>query len=282
MSTIATRARTMGTRAMAGNALAACLLVLAGAQGCAAEPTAAEVVEKHGKAIGGAEAWRKIDAMVWVGHVESAQAPAQFVLALKRPNKTRFEIRGGSQQAVRIFDGNRGWKVRSAQGKPSLTPYTPEEDKFAHDEQVIDGPLIDCEAKGITVVMEGTDEVDGHKAYRLGVTLPSGSSRREWIDAQTYLDIKSERQSRNAAGQAHLVTVYYRDYREVDGVRLPFVIESGEGMARAGERLVIDRIQMNPPLQDIMFAKPPSMRGSEEAARPTAAPPYGFRPAPMQ
>jgi hypothetical protein len=35
---------------------------------------------------------------------------------------------------------------------------------------------------------------------------------------------------------------------------------------------VIDRIQMNPPLQDIMFAKPPSMRGSEEAARPTAAP----------
>jgi glyoxylate utilization-related uncharacterized protein len=41
---------------------------------------------------------------------------------------------------------------------------------------------------------------------------------------------------RNAAGQAHLVTVYYRDYREVDGVRLPFVIESGAGMARAGER----------------------------------------------
>jgi hypothetical protein len=281
MGTKAMRTGMMATR-LAGNALAACMLVLAGVQGCAAEPTAAEVVEKHGKAIGGEGAWRKIDAMVWVGHIESAQASAQFVLALKRPNKTRFEIRGGNQLAVRIFDGTRGWKVRATQGKPSLQPYTPEEDKFAHDEQVIDGPLIDCQAKGITVVLEGTDEVDGHKAYRLGVTLPSGSTRREWIDAQTYLDIKSERQSRNAAGQVHLVTVYYRDYREVDGVRLPFVIESGEGMGRAGERLVIDRVTMNPPLQDVMFTKPPSMRGNDESARPTAAPQRGVRPAPMQ
>jgi hypothetical protein len=56
--------------------------------------------------------------------------PAQFVLALKRPNKTLRDSRRQSTGRA-IFDGNRGWKVRSAQGKPSLTPYTPEEDKFA-------------------------------------------------------------------------------------------------------------------------------------------------------
>jgi len=222
--------------------------------------TAAQIVAKNEVARGGQDAWRKIQTMVWVGHVDSANAPAQnlpFVLALKRPNKTRFELTVLNQMAVRVFDGKEGWKLRpSGSGGADIRPYTMDELKFARDEQVIDGPLIDYEAKGVSVTLDGVDQVEGHDAYRLGVRLPSGVNRHVWIDARTFLDVKVDRQSRSALGQPVTVEVMYRNYRNIDGLQIPLMIESGIATSEKKDKLVIDKISLNPPLEDFMFAKP--------------------------
>ena len=39
------------------------------------ELTAGQIVEKNMAARGGAEAWHKVETMVWVGHIEGANAP---------------------------------------------------------------------------------------------------------------------------------------------------------------------------------------------------------------
>src|ERR1700757_5196372 len=55
------------------------------------ELTAEQIVQKNVDARGGLEAWRKIQTMVWVGHMERAGGPMasmSFVLQQKRPNKT--------------------------------------------------------------------------------------------------------------------------------------------------------------------------------------------------
>jgi hypothetical protein len=250
--------------------ISACLAAPAFAQGPAPESatgqsgehglSAAQVVEKNVAARGGADAWRKIQTMAWVGHVESANTTVPtlpFVLELKRPNKTRFEITALGQVAVRVYDGASGWKLRpSRNGKPDLQPYTPDEQKFAHEEQVIDGPLIDFQAKGIAVGLEGLDEVEGHKAYRLRVRLPSGMSHHVWIDAETFLDIKYDRETRTVVGQSATVSVFYRNYRSVEGLQIPTVIETGMGTTQPKNKLVIEKIALNPPLEDWRFAKP--------------------------
>lgn len=224
--------------------------------------SAAQIVEKNAAARGGTEAWRKIQTMIWVGHVESANAAVPtlpFVLELKRPNKTRFEITALNQVAVRVYDGTHGWKLRpSRNGKPDLQPYTPDEQKFAHEEQVIDGPLIDYQAKGIAVGLEGVDEIEGHKAYRLNVRLPSGASHRIWVDAETFLDIKYDRETRNAIGQPATISVFYRNYHSVEGLQIPAIIETGVGAPQPTNKLVIEKIALNPPMEDWRFAKPGS------------------------
>src|SRR5215831_15734474 len=157
-------------RRIAGWAVAACCISTLANAG-APELTAAQIVEKNAAARGGLEAWRRIQTMVWVGHVESADAPASrrsFILEQKRPNKTRFEI----------------------------TADTTDELAFANAAQVIDGPLMDYAAKGVVVTLDGVDEVEGRKAYRLNVRLPSGLRQVVWIDAGTFLDIKYDRVSR--------------------------------------------------------------------------------------
>lgn len=252
----------MTIRGIAG-VLAVCIsaMALAGDPVTAPDLSVAQIIEKNAVARGGLESWRKIQTMVWVGHVESANAPAHFVLAMKRPNKTRLEITALNQIAVRVFDGSHGWKLHPTQGgKPNLQPYTMEEVKFAHDEQVIDGQLMDYQAKGNAITLDGVDEVEGHKAYRLAIRLPSGANRRLWIDAKTFLEIKYDRESRNVLGQPHAVSVFYRDYRSIGGLQVPCTIESGVATAQATDKLVIDEVSYNPSLGDWMFAKPGTPR----------------------
>ena len=222
--------------------------------------TAAQIVEKNVAARGGLEAWRKIQTMVWVGHVETANAAMSgmpFVLELKRPDKTRFEIRAQNQVSARIFDGSHGWKLHpTGNGRPGVQPYTSEELKLARDGQVIDGPLIDYEAKGNAVALDGVDEVEGRKAYRLNVKIPSGVGHHVWVDAETFLDIKSDRVSHNAFGQSGTVVMYYRNYRTIEGIQIPSMIETGGDTTKATDKMVIDKIALNPPLEDRTFAKP--------------------------
>ncbi len=242
-------------------------LVLAGAMSClavrpaaAGELTADEIIGKNAVARGGADAWGKIQTMVWVGHVESGDAGAAnvpFVLELKRPNKTRFEIKGHGQTAMRVYDGSHGWKVHStAGGMPEVEPYTAEELSFERDGQGIEMPFLNFDSANCTATLEGLDEIEGRKAYRLGIRMASGSARHVWVDAKTFLVLKYDREVRNARGQTGAVPVRYSDYRTVEGVEMPFMIEGG-AMSKPGQKMVIDRIVLNPLLDDRLFAKPP-------------------------
>jgi outer membrane lipoprotein-sorting protein len=259
-------------------AIAGFLSICAAAEnGTASTLTADQIVEKNADARGGLEAWRKIETMAWAGHIESANAPAPnlpFVLEIKRPNKTRFEITALNQKAIRVYDGSNGWKVRPAQsGKPEVQPYTSDELKFAQEGEGIDGLLLDSRAKGYTVTLDGIDEIEARSAYRLGVRLPSGATRHVWVDAANFLDLKSDRTWRNANGQTGTVVMSYRDYQAFAGVQLPTTIETGSGSPQAPDKMVIERIALNPSLDERAFAKPtPPGRRNAVAIRAEAAP----------
>jgi outer membrane lipoprotein-sorting protein len=222
--------------------------------------TAAEVVQKNVAARGGLEAWRRIETMVWTGRVQSGDGGGPtmpFVLDLKRPNKTRFEITAIDKRFARIFDGTRGWRLRpGSNGTPDVKAFSKEEVAYSRDEFVVDGPLIDYEAKGVTLKLAGIDEVEGRKAYLLEVQHSSGASRRVWIDTQTFLEIRSDRPSTNPLIKGAPISVYYRDYRTIDGLQIPTTIETRGAANSAPQKLMIDKVALNPQLPEQAFAKP--------------------------
>jgi len=246
-------------------AMAALLLGLAG-PAVSAEATGKsdlsveQILQRHAAARGGLDAWHKVQTMAWAGHIESgntATAGTTFTMSLRRPDKTRFEISSPSQKAVHIFDGTHGWKLRqTASGSPGVQDYGPEELSFAHDALGMDGPLMDYKAKGVVVTLAGVEDIEGHKAYRLNLTLPSGAPRHSWIDARTFLEACYDRETQSAGGKAGKVLVYYRNYRPFEGLQIPLTIETGAGAGKAADKMVIDRVAVNPPLPDQLFFKP--------------------------
>ncbi len=220
---------------------------------------AEQIVERNVAARGGLEAWRKVEAMAWTGRVEGGSpVPMPFFLQLKRPNLTHFEITAIDRRFVRMFDGTRGWRVRpGSEGAPEATAFSKEEDAFARDEFVIDGPLMDHAAKGVRIAVAGVDEIEGRRAHLLEVTLPSGASRRIWIDAETFLELRTDRPSTNPLVRGAPVSVYYRDYRTVEGLLIPFTIETRpEAGGREPQKLIIEKVAVNPALPQAAFSRP--------------------------
>jgi len=230
-----------------------------------ATPTAEKIVARYVDARGGLQGWQKVHSMAWNGHVESteaASAQAPFTLLFRRPNAARFELTVEGRPSVRLFDGSRGWKVRaSGSGKMAVEEYSAEELQFARDAAGLDGPLVDYRNKGVSVGLQGSDEVEGHKAYRLGVTLPSGAVHQVWIDAQSFLELKYARTAQLPSGAIGTVLVYYRDYRTVNGLTLPMIIETGDATGQHSNRMIIERVAFNPPVDDAAFAPPMPHRG---------------------
>jgi hypothetical protein len=239
-------------------------LALTAAQAEPAEParelSAAQVVAKNAAARGGAEAWGKIQTMAWVGHVETANVPGQsmpFMLEQQRPHSTRFELIAQNQKSIRAYDGTQGWKLRpGSNGMPELQPYTPDELNFARGAQAVDGPLMEDVAQGAVVTFGGVDAVEGRSAYLLNIQLPTGARHRVWVDAQSFLELKYEREFRNAQGRNAVTAVLYRDYHDFQGLQMPTVIEFGAAGAGDASRMVIERVALNPPLDEKTFAQP--------------------------
>ncbi len=244
-------------------------------------PSASEIVAKNVAARGGLDAWRKVQTMVWLGHIESTRAPLPsmaFELDQKRPNKERLQIDALGDKSMRVFDGLRGWKLRGVRGRPQVLPFTPQEVKFAQAGPGIDGPLIDCAAKGNSVTLEGVDEIGKRDVYHLKVRLAKGGDEDVWVDTKTDLDVRYDRMADGPGGAPRRVSVTYADYRTVEGLRIPFLIETGNGQGTTPDKLQLETVTLNAPLDDRMFENPAPAQPRYGASLARRGVPAPFRP----
>jgi len=251
--------------------------------------SATEIAERNATARGGLQKWRSVQTLIITGKVEAGgnnrstlplpgrkdshfmppprpteQVRLPFVMELKRPRKMRVEVEFNGQNAIQVFDGTTGWKVRPFLNRKEIEPYTEEELKTVTAQDDLDGPLIDYAAKGTTIELIGTEKVEGRDTYRLKLTTKSGKTRALWIDSQTYLEAKMEGTPRRLDGKYHSVEVYFRDYRTVGGLQIPFVLETKVlntqkiGMALptiASEQILVEKVEVNPQLKDAAFSR---------------------------
>lgn len=184
------------------------------------------------------------------------QTELPFVLDMKRPNKSRVELVFSGKTAVQVYDGKQGWKLRPYLNRNDYEPFTAEETQSQAGLWDLDGPLIDFAAKGTKVEADGVEAVEGHDAYKLKVTLKSGRVEHVWVDAQSFLDVKVEGTPRRMDGKVRTVWVYQRDFRKVDGVLVPFVLETAvEGYPNT-HKMALEKVTVNPKLDESLFTKP--------------------------
>ncbi len=179
-----------------------------------------------------------------------------FQLDLKRPVKTRLEVPFQGDTAVQVYDGSQGWKLRPYLGRHEVEAFNAEELKLAGSQQPIDGLLMNHAAMGTTVERDGAEMVEGKPAYRLKLSFQNGEVRHLWVDAQSFLELKLDSPPRLWNGRMRGVATYFRDYRPEQGLVVAHRLETRMDGVPGSESIYIEKVALNPVLDDRHFAKP--------------------------
>ena len=241
--------------------------------------SAAEVVARNAAARGGLQAWRAVQTLSMTGKMEAggnnrptipvpgvkpAQVPNQrlkeqaqlpFLLELKRPRKMRLELQFNGKTAVQVYDGTNGWKLRPFLNRHQVETFTSDELKAASLQADLDGYLIDYAAKGTKIEMQGIEKVENRDTYKLKLTLKGGQVEHVWVDAQTFLEAKLDGVPRRMDGKMRSVAVYPREYHTVNGLVMPYLLETMVEGVKQSEKIHIESIVVGPKLADSQFAK---------------------------
>ncbi len=233
-----------------GIALVALLAPLASAQ------TVDEIVAKYVAARGGMEKLKAVSTMRATGRMTMGPGlEAPMVLETRRPNQMRMEFTLQGMTGTQAYDGKAGWMVMPFMGKKDPEAMSAEDTREMDDESDFDGPLVDYKAKGNKVELLGKESVEGADAYKLKITLKSGKERIVYLDADSYLEIRSETK-RTVRGTETEFETSIGDYKSVNGLMFPFSQEIGVKGGTQKQRITIDSLEVNPPLEAMRFTMP--------------------------
>lgn len=216
-----------------------------------AGPTAEQLIEKYVKAAGGAAAIDKVRSRVMTGTIEVGGKSIPIDIYSKDPDKRISFTHMPEGDSVTAFNGQEGWLG---------TPGRPMREMHGGD---VDGASIDADLHLATrlksmfndVKTRGTEKIGESETYVVIGERVGKPPVQLYFDQQTGLLVRMVRFGDTALGLLP-TQIDYADYRDVEGVKIPFRWT----LARPSGRFTIQvsDVKENVPVDDAKFVKPPA------------------------
>jgi hypothetical protein len=233
--------------------LSVCALLVAAS---AFAQTADEIIDKHIKAMGGMDKIKAVQTVVATGKMKMGPMELPFTLTKARPESMRMDFTVQGMTGSQAFDGTTGWSVMPFMGKKDPEKMSDDMLKDMKDEADFDGSLVDYKKKGNTVEYLGKVDVEGSPAYKLKITTKQGIETTEYIDADSYLVIKTEGK-RKVQGQEIESESIIGDYKDVGGLMYPHSIQNHpKGSQGPGQSITIEKYEINGKVDAAVFKMP--------------------------
>ncbi len=213
------------------------------------------VLERYVKAIGGKEAWNKVESR-WIKaqFEDPSGATSEWSLQAKAPNKrlTRME---SSPWGVLLdgFDGTTAWSkmqndVRIKTG-----------DELSRAEKEADFRR-EVRLKELypDLVLSGAERLDGEEVQVLESKPTRSSKERFSFSAKTGLLVRQQSELKNAEGDDLRVEIRYSQYRAVDGLQYPHAQQiKFSGVGHEVELgMKVKEVKHDEKFEDSIFRKP--------------------------
>jgi photosynthetic reaction center cytochrome c subunit len=211
-------------------------------------PKPEQILQKYLAAVGGADALMKIKSRVQTGKISSLGGQYPIEVYSEAPDK-RVSIThppGGS--SVTGFNGQTGWmsipngvhRMSAAEGEAARIDadlYFPTHVASTYKEFRVGAG----------------EKIDGHETILVSARAPGKPWLRMYFDAESGLLLRLIRYLETPLGNLP-TQVDYGDYREVDGVKIPFRWTLGRPSGSFA--IQIDRVQQNTAVDEKLFVPP--------------------------
>jgi photosynthetic reaction center cytochrome c subunit len=238
------------------------------AAAASAEPAAApavapitvdQVLEKYTQALGGAEAIQKITSRVSKGALAMGggnQAPIEIFA--KAPDKRISVMRQpNGRESLTAYDGKTGWL--GGTGQPAREMNAAETAAARFDADFHFAAHVKQSLVQLRVVRP--EKIGDREMYVVIGRMTGQPPLRLYFDKETGLLMRQVRFVETALGRLP-TQIDYADYREADGIKLPFRWT----IARPNGRFTIqiEQVQQNVPIDDARFTAPPAPAATEQ------------------
>lgn len=220
----------------------------------ASAPSPAQIIQKYITAIGGPAAWEKLNSRVvrgsWEGLQSGQTAMGEIELFWKAPNKSGFVLEIDFVGKVRRgFNGSAGWSENPQTG---LLDMSGEELENMKRDAVFHQAL-KLQELYPKMLVKGKENVGDRDVWWVEAHPATGTPRNWYFDTETGLLLKSASARQTPQGPVTTVA-FFEDYREVDGVKLAFVIRQESPIIQTVIKLA--DVKHNVPVDDARFEKP--------------------------
>ena len=214
-----------------------------------------DVLKDHFDAIGQKHV-KKVETLTSIGKINQSGLEIPFKQITARPSNFRVEGTFQGLTFVQVFNGKEGWVVNPFAGSTDAQPIPEDQLKGLELQADMDGMLYNWKDKGHTVVLGANQDVEGTACFTVELTTKEGDKYVFFIDAESYLLIKTHTKT-TMNGQEAESDTYFSNYMEVEGMVLPGKIENRYNNV-TGEVIVIDKYEVNLPYESKLFEKPES------------------------
>lgn len=222
--------------------------------------TAEAIVARHMAARGGGERWQAVRTLRLTGRAVAGPGREALVTReIKRPGKVRTEFTFQGTTGVFAYDGTHGWQVSPLTGVIEPQRLEADNSQVAAEQADLDGGLVSAAEAGASVTLVGREPIAGRDAFHLRVTPKAGRPHDHWLDAETYLLVRSE-STRQVRGHIVVTETTFGDYRAIGGLVLPHEIELGARGRPQRVRIVLNTVEVNPRIEDSRFRMPAGTR----------------------
>ncbi|MGD0632126.1 MAG: hypothetical protein ABR987_22605 [Terracidiphilus sp.] len=227
---------------------------------CAHAQTADELIAKNIQARGGME---KIKAIKSLRMTDKYDVGGGLTLSMgqenQRPNLVRETVLLQGMTAIQAYDGTTGWQIQPFGGKKDPELMGEDDLRDLQLDADLEGPLVDYKAKGSAAEFLGHDVVDGDDALRLKVTLKNGDIIYDYLDPDTFIEIRREIQQ-FIRGSVRNRVVGLGCYKPVAGVMFPFSISQGSKDHPDDQTITVQKMEANVAIDGADFAVPASLK----------------------
>ena len=218
--------------------------------------TAEELVAKNLDAKGGIQKIKSIKSYKTTAKFQQGGFTAQVTTEAKAPDDIREMATIQGMTKVQAYNGQIGWQLSPFQGRRDPEMLGEDDLRDISEDADFYGPLVDYKEKGNAIEYLGHDTVDGDDVYRLKVTLKNGDIIYYYLDPDTYIEIRTERQQ-FIRGSIRETQTDLGSYKQVNGVFFPFSIQSGpKGRPDQMWTITVEKMEANVQIPDSEFNMP--------------------------
>ena len=168
------------------------------------------------------------------------------------PDKIRMDMNLLGKPITTIINHGKGWMVSDS--AMQMMP----EDQVKDNQRAVESQmnffrseLISDRDQSLKISLLEKDTLDGKKVFRIKIMSKDSIEKIVFIDPDTYLQVKTQ-VSERIQGIKSVSEVYYRNYKQVQGFMVPYLIELKQNGTPSGKMSIIN-LHFNQPVDTKIF-----------------------------